>query len=171
MIMSESTQSKERVDITAKKIVAGWPKVGYDMENDAVRNFYSKYDGETKKRKSFFASKRLVDIFIFAMTLGKNAGIRKPYANKKDRRGGSIDIEYIATNPEYLWMMFAIAIEESNGALEIFHDPQTRIIDICEEYANYGINLLITMENDGTANDPDLGYENKINSLLKNLND
>ena len=167
--MSEFIQSKKKIDISAKKIVAGWPKVGYDGENDAIREFYSRASGKTKDRTSIFASKKLADIFIFAMTLGKNENIRIPYAKKSDRKD-SIDFEYIVTNPEYLWMMLAIAIEESNGDLEIFHDPQTRIINVCEEYANYGIQLLMAMEKKASGKDPHLGYEEKLDSLLKNLN-
>ena len=165
------SESGAKIDISARKFTAGWPKVGYNGENDAIRNFYSKYSGKTKDRTSLFAFKKLVDIFIFAMTLGKKANIRKSYERKSDRRE-SIDFEYIAQQPEYVWMMIAIAIEESNGNLDIFREPQTKIINICEEYANYGIELLIDMEErQNSTSDPHAGYEKKFNELLENLND
>ena len=164
------TEPKTKIDISARQLTAVWPKVGYDGEDDAIRNFYSKNIGKTKDRTSFFASKKLADIFIFAMTLGKNEGVRKPYEKKKDRKD-SIDFEYISQQPEYLWMMIAVAIEESDGDLGIFKDPQTRIIDVCEEYANYGIELLMNMEKESTATDPYAGYEKKFRELLSNLND
>ena len=164
------SESRTKVDISARKFTAGWPKVGYDGENDAIKNFYAKYSGKTKDRTSFFASKKLADIFIFAMTLGKKEGIKKPYEKKSDRKE-SIDFEYIAQQPEYVWMMIAIAIEESNGDLEIFRDPQTKIIKVCEEYANYGIELLINMEDQNKTSDPYAGYEKKFDELLENLND
>ncbi len=160
---------RTKVDISARKLTAGWPKVGYDGENDSVREFYSKFSGKTKDRTSFFASKRLADIFIFAMALGKKEGIRKPYEKKSYRRE-TIDFEYIAHQPEYLWMMIAIAIEESDGDLAIFQNPQTQIIDICEEYANYGIELLIELESKSSASDPYVGYEEKFEKLLDDSN-
>ncbi len=166
--MSEKTTRGTKIDISAKKIVAGWPKVGYDGNNEKIRSFYYREAGTTKDRKSLFVHKKLADVFIFAMTLGKRAGIKKPYANKKDRQD-SIDSEYIATRPEYVWMMIAIAIDESKGDLEIFSDPKTRIIDVCEEYANYGIELLIEMEQDASTSDPFSGYEKKFEDLLKEL--
>ena len=166
----EFTSSKTKIDISAKKIVAGWPKVGYNGANLEILNFYSREIGKTKDRHSLFAHKKLADIFIFSMTLGKKAGIKTPYEKKTDRKD-SIDIEYIANQPEYLWMMIAVAIEESKGDLEIFQDPKTKIIDVCEEYANYGIGLLIDMDRRASASDPYLGYEEKFAELLKKLND
>ena len=167
--MSEEIISKKKIDLSAKKIVAGWPNVGYDGENDDVRGFYARASGTTKNRTSMFAQKKLADIFIFAMTLGKNAGATQDYEKKSDRKD-SINMEYIANQPEYLWMMIAIAIEESDGNLEIFQEPR-EIIDICERYANYGIKLLMDMENQASVSDPYIGYEEKFGDLLQNLRD
>jgi len=162
-------QSKIKIDISAKKIVAGWPKVGYDGSNSKVLSFYTKTSRKIKTRTSMFEHKRLVDIFIFAMTLGKNAGIKKPYAKKSARRE-TLDMEYFATQPEHLWMMIAIAIEESNGDLTIFQYPKEKIIDVCEQYANYGIDLLMDMEEDASTSEPFLGYERKFEELLGEFN-
>ncbi len=164
------SESKTKIDISAKKLTAGWPKVGYDGENDKIRDFYSRASGKTKNRTSFFASKKLADIFIFSMALGKKENIKKPYDKKSDRKD-SIDFEYIAQNPDYLWMMIAIAIEESGGDLEIFRDPQTRIINVCEEYANHGIELLMDIESRNSASDRYAGYEERFKDLLEELND
>ena len=165
--MSQAT-SRKKIDISARKIAAGWPKVGYNGENDEVRDFYVRAAGKIKDRTSMFEHKKLADIFIFAMALGKKEGIRKPYPKKSDRRD-TIDMEYIAVQPEYLWMMIAVAIEESNGDLEIFQDPREKIINVCEEYANYGIELLIDMEKQASTSEPFLGYERKFEELLEKL--
>ena len=166
--MSKEISSQKKIDISAKKIVAGWPKVGYDGKNNKIQEFYSKTSGQTKSRTSLFSHKKLADIFIFAMTLGKHEGIKKPYSKKSDRKD-SIDMEYIASQPEYIWMMIAVAIDESNGDLEIFQDPKTKIIDVCEEYANYGIELLMNMESKASVSDPYFGYEEEFDKLLKDL--
>jgi|APSaa5957512535_1039671.scaffolds.fasta_scaffold03848_5 hypothetical protein len=163
--MSENPSSRNKVDLSAKKIVAGWPNVGYDAENDAIREFYAKSSGTVKSRTSMFAGKKLADIFIFAMTLGKNAGIKKEYDKKSDRKD-SINMEYIANQPEYLWMMIAIAMEESQGDLKLFQEPR-KIINICEQYANYGIELLMEMEGQASTSDPFSGYEEKFTELLE----
>ena len=166
--MSADAESKRKIDISARKLIAGWPKVGYDGENENIRNFYARMSGTIKDRKSFFVHKKLADVFIFALALGKNAGIKKPYEKKSDRRD-TIDMEYFASTPEYVWMMIATAIEESNGDLRIFEDPKTRIIDVCEQYANYGIQLLMDMERRASTSDPYIGYEEKFKDLLKQL--
>lgn len=166
--MSSEIKSKKKIDISAIKLTAGWPKVGYDKKDERVLQFYAKMSGTVADRKSFFARKKLADVFIFAMALGKNADIKKPYDNKGDRRD-TIDMEYIATTPEYVWMMIAIAIEESGGDLTIFDDPKTKIIDVCEQYANYGIQLLMDMEQRVNTSDPYIGYEEKFEELLDQL--
>ena len=167
-MMSTEAESKKKIDISAKKLTAGWPKVGYNGEDEDVRNFYARISGTIKDRKSFFVHKKLADVFIFALALGKHAGIKKPYEKKGDRRD-TIDMEYFASRPEYVWMMIATAIDESNGDLGIFEDPKSRIIDVCEQYANYGIQLLMDMEGRASASDPYIGYEEKFNDLLKQL--
>ena len=165
--MTPEIKSK-RIGTSVKKLTAGWPKVGYDGKDERVLNFYRRQSGTTKDRKSFFAQKKLADVFIFAMALGKNADIKKPYEHKGDRRD-TIDMEYFATRPEYVWMMIAIAIVESNGDLSIFEDPKAKIIDVCEQYANYGIRLLMDMEKCATVSDPHMGYEEKFEELLDQL--
>lgn len=168
--MSSKEESKQKISISAKKLVAGWPKVGYDKSDPRVFDFYRKMSGTVTDKKSLFRGKRLADVFIFAMALGKHAGIKKPYEKKNDRND-NIDIEYFATTPEYVWMLIAVAIEESNGDLNIFAEPKTKILDVCEQYANYGIGLLMDMEASATTSDPYYGYEEKFSELLKSKDD
>lgn len=166
-----STEPSKKYDLRdTKRILVGWPgKIGYDESDKKVLAFYAKLSGTTTSKTSMFAKKRLADIFIYAMALGKNAGIKQDYKNKSDRKD-SIDVEYFAQDPEYVWMMIATALEETNGDITIFEKPE-RIVQICEQYANYGIKLLIDMEEKATAKDQFIGYEEKFEDLLKNLND
>ena len=168
--MADDTPRK-RIDVSARQISATWPKVGYDSDyKKKIVEFYAKHTGKTKDRKSMFRGKKLADIFIYAMTLGKNAGLKRDYDKKADRRD-SIDMEYIAIHPDYLWMMIAIALEEAeeNGEdpLKIFENPREKIIGVCEQYANYGIDLLIKMDEGATVSDPYAAYEEKFSSLLE----
>ena len=164
----------QRIDLSAKKIVAGWPKVGYNQSDDRIRSFYTKYAGATRDMHSMFAGKRLADIFIYSMVLGKHAGITEDYAKKSDRKD-SIDIEYIAQRPEYIWMMLAIAVEEAwenkTDPLSTFENPRERILDVCERYANYGVRILMDMESRATTADPLTGYEKKFVEALTESND
>ena len=152
---------RSKIDLSAKKIAAGWPKVGYNGEDEQILGFYAKASGTVKSRTSMFAGKKLADIFIFAMALGKNAGIGQDYEKKSDRRD-NIDMEYIANQPEYLWMMIAVALEEAEKnkekeILKIFDNPKEKIIDVCERYANYGIRLLMNMEKRASSSDLYIG--------------
>ena len=168
-------ESKRKIDLSARKISAGWPKVGYDGdENNGVLQFYARGAGAKKDRKSMFHGKKLADIFIHAMALGKQVGLTGDY-NKKSDRKDSIDMEYIAINPEYLWMMISVALVEAekNGIdpLEIFENPRERIIDVCERYANYGIDLLMYMDKKATTSDPYAAFEEKFKETLEQMDD
>jgi hypothetical protein len=166
--MSEVTEKKSFDIRDTKRILLGWPnKIAYDGNIPEVVAFYSKASGETQRRKSFFESKKLTDIFIYAMCLGKHAGIPADYVKKDGKidRRATIDVEYFASQPEYVWMMIATALEDTKGNMDIFKDP-AKIVEICEKYANYGIHELIEMENDVSGDDPYRGYDKKLSELL-----
>ena len=165
-------ESEKKINLSSRQISAGWPKVGYDKGRDEVIGFYIKSEGATKKNTSFFEKKRLTDIFIHAMAIGKYAGITKEYDKKSDRKD-TIDMEYIAGTPEYLWMMISIALVEAKkndeDPLEIFEDPRNKILAVCERYANYGINLLINQDKEATSDNPFSGYERKFEQILDDM--
>ena len=169
-----SNESNKKIDLSAKKISAGWPKVGYDGDDKKKAiTFYARETGATKKRSSLFAKKKLADIFIHAMALGRYAEIPQEYDRTSDRKD-TIDMEYIAGTPEYLWMMISIALVEAKKRgeepLSIFDDPRTKILKVCEEYANYGINLLIELDEAASTLDPFSGYETKFGNVLEDMN-
>lgn len=162
-----SQQERSKIDLSVGKMSANWPKVGYP---ESAKSFYNKQEGQVKDKDSMFSGKKLADIFIFSMVLGKNAGLMKEYEKKADRND-NIDFEYIARNPDYVWLMISIAIEEAikkgEDALEIFAQPKEKIIDVCEKYANFGIKLLIDLDNKASAADPLIGYEELMEELLE----
>ena len=172
--MSESPKKFDIKD--TKRILLGWPpKIAYDGNNDAVVAFYSKASGQTQERTSFFKGKKLTSIFIYAMCLGKRKGLYNDYEKKDGKidRRATIDVEYFASQPEYVWMMIATAFDhaknvdgmDSNQLLELFDNP-TKIVQICEKYANYGIHELMNMNDKASVGDPYRGYDEKLNELL-----
>lgn len=167
-------ESKKKIDISARRISAGWPKVGYDGdEKKDIAGFYARNKGATKSRTSLFAKKKLADIFIHAMALGRYKEIPQEYDKASDRKD-SIDMEYIANTPEYMWMMISIALVEAekNGEdpLAIFDEPRTKILDVCERYANYGVKLLMDIDAEASISDPFSGYEKKFEKILEDMN-
>ena len=172
--MSESPKKFDIKD--TKRILLGWPpKIAYDGNNDTVVSFYSKASGQTQERTSFFKGKKLTSIFIYAMCLGKRKGLYSEYEKKDGKidRRATIDVEYFASQPEYVWMMIATAFDhaknvegmDSNQLLELFDNP-TKIVQICEKYANYGIHELMNMNDKASVGDPYRGYDDKLNELL-----
>lgn len=172
--MSESPKKFDIKD--TKRILLGWPpKIAYDGNNDQVVEFYSKASGQTQERTSFFKGKKLTSIFIYAMCLGKRKGLYNDYEKKDGKidRRATIDVEYFASQPEYVWMMIATAFDhaknvdgmDSNQLLELFDNP-AKIVEICEKYANYGIHELMDMNDKASVGDPYRGYDEKLNELL-----
>jgi len=149
-------------------------KVAYDGARPDVRTFYDKVVGQKGVRSGFFEGKKLTDIFIYAMCLGKFQNESLDFeidkvTGKKDRRA-TIDLEYFANQPEYVWMMVAVALDETkdskgNPTMDIFKEPK-KIIEICEKYANGGIGDLITMAANVSGDDQFRGYAIKLRELI-----
>ena len=157
----------KKIDSDTKKVLVDWPAIGYDSSDQEVAEFYSKAEGTVKERNSIFYKKKLTDIFIYAMVLGKHAGLKEPYLEKGKGRKDSINSEYFADEPRYVWMMNAIALEETNGDLDILLPENARqIVDICEAYANHGIHQLIEIEKTSAGASGFRGYEDMISELL-----
>lgn len=162
---------ENKIDIDAKKILVTWPAIGYDSDDKDVREFYSKADGTVTSRNSVWYKKKLTDIFAMAMLLGKKDGLTEPYLKngEGDGRKPSIDSVYFADSPKYVWLMMAIALEETNFDLTILDQtPESgrKIVDICEKYANHGIHELINIEKESKSAGSFLGYERKLRDLL-----
>ena len=175
--MIEMSDEENRIDVRdVSKFLATFGvgcKVAYDGAREDVAEFYNKVSGQKGKRGSFFEGKKLTDIFIYSMCLGKfefgQLEFQKNKAGKLDIRK-NIDLEYFNNQPEYVWMMVAIALDETrdkNGkpTMDIFKEPK-KIIDICEKYANGGIGELIRIAEDFGSDDMFRGYAKKLRELI-----
>ena len=164
---------QEQTDLDVKGMLAHWPSIGYDSDVDDVAAFYAKADGQTRNHNSFFYGKKLTDIFIFSMLLGKKAGVTEDYVNKGKGRKSTIDALRFADNPNYVWMILAVAIDEisknqpERDITEIVKPENAKeVIDICEKYANHGIHELIEIN----SKEGFLGYEKLFEKLLEEKN-
>ena len=172
-----SNEPEKRIDVRdVRRFLLGFGevKVAYDGVRQNVRNFYDNVVGATGTRGGFFEGMKATDIFIYAMCLGKLQGESLPFekdtVTKKTDERRTIDLKHFANQPEYVWMMVAVALEEtkdSNGnpTMEIFKEPK-KIIGICEGYANAGIGDLIKMAESGGTDDQFRGYLLKLRELI-----
>ena len=165
-----SKQGK-KINLDVKEMLVHWPAVGYDAHenNSEVRDFYAKMEGVVSDKFGFFAKKKLTDIFIFAMLLGKHEGLTEDYIENKKGRKSSINAIYFADNPNYVWMMIAVALDHvskndpKRDVTElVLPENSKEIVEICEKYANHGIHELIRMHKEEGV----LGYENKLRELV-----
>ena len=175
MVVSEEEKRIDVRDVSSFLSTFGEIKVAYDGARQDVRNFYSKIEGQKSQRGTFFEAKKLTDIFIYAMCLGKFENQKLPFeidpVTKKIDRRATIDLKYFASQPEYVWMMVAVALEETkdsqgNPTMDIFKEPR-KIIEICEQYANGGIADLIAMSRDVSPDDQFRGYAKKLRDLIE----
>ena len=151
----------------------GTLKVAYDGNIPGCSDFYSKFKGGTRDRTSFFAGATDKDIFIYAMCIGKNKGLKEDFVkgeNGKIDKKDHIDMEYFKRDPEYLWMMLATALTETKDpesgepTLDAF-EPKN-VLKICQEYANAGIHELMKMEATTGRTDPFKAYDEKLVEVL-----
>ena len=172
-----SNEPEKRIDVRdVRRFLLGFGevKVAYDGVRQDVRNFYDNIKGATGTRGGFFEGKKATDIFIYAMCLGKfefgQLEVQKNKEGKLDIRR-NIDLEYFSNQPEYVWIMVAIALDETrdkNGkpTMDIFKEPR-KITDICEKYANGGIGELIRIAGDVSTDDLFRGYAKKLRELIE----
>ena len=154
-------------DIT-QTIVLDWPNIGYNEKDDRIKKFYSQQIGATTDRNSIFYKKQQTDIFIAAMALGKKAGHKKDFSDWK--KASNIPKEVMGRNSTYVWMMIAVALEETDGDHTIF-EQGNKIVEICEQYANYGIRELMEIDSQASADDPLRGVETEFQELLDEIAD
>ena len=168
--LCKMVEQEKQIDLDVRGMLAHWPSVGYDSDVPDVAAFYAKVDGQTQNPNSFFYGKKLTDIFIFSVLLGREEGVTEDYVNKGKGRKSTIDGLRFADNPNYVWMMLAVAIDEiskkepTRDLTEIVNPENAReVIDICEKYANHGIHELIEIN----SKEGFLGYEKLFETLLE----
>ena len=130
--------------------------MSYDKANDEAAKFYDiTSDGSAiGADTSIFYKRRQIDIFLLAMAIGF---ARK---NRKKVTRPSMSIRRDALREKEVWMMCSVALAEE-GRLEVLADPP-RVVRICEEYANGGINELIKMDKSVRESEK---YEDSISRL------
>ena len=125
-------------------LVSNWPEhISYDKSKEDVVNYYDKSQkGYTSKKHSFFYNKRNLDIFTYAMAIGKHYNEKLEVKNKSN----SLPADSLKENE--IWMMISVVFSEPNVDIKILSDGK-EIVKICEQYANAGIEKLIDMDKNG----------------------
>lgn len=143
----------------AMHLQSDWPHdMSYDKENAEAARFYGVSGGEgaVGDDTSIFHKKRQVDIFLLAMSIGHAKKIRKKVARP------SMSIRRDALTEKEVWIMCSAALA-AEERLEVLADP-ARVVRICEEYANGGIDELMKMDKAGRGSEK---YEDSIDMLAR----
>lgn len=143
----------------AMQLQSDWPHdMSYDKDNDEAAKFYGVSGGEgaVGDDTSIFHKKRQVDIFLLAMSIGHAKKISKKVARP------SMSIRRDALTEKETWLMCSVALD-AEKRLEVLADP-ARIVRICEEYANGGIDELMRMDKSGRGSEK---YEDSIERLAR----
>lgn len=128
-------------------ITGNWPKnLSYEGEDTAsgnrIKNYFSSGNGAHKKKESFFYDKTALDIFLMAMSVGKDLGVR----TKLKKKQANLPTKTLSENQ--IWAMISVVLSEENSNLETLEDGNA-IFTICEEYANGGIETVMDWDESG----------------------
>lgn len=140
----------------SRRLQADWPvNMSYDKDNNEVDQFYNITSGKIRERSSIFHEKRQIDIFLLAMAIGKSMGARVPI------KKASMSIRCDAIREDEVWMMCSVALSDENN-LDVLADG-SKVVHICEEYANAGIGTLIALDRETGDTEP---YEEFLEQFL-----
>lgn len=141
-----------------KRMTAEWPEyISYDIEEVDVGEYYSVDTGAVTQRRSMFYNKRLIDIFLCAMSIGCKLKRRKPIKKRKKT------IPKDSFQEDEIWVMIATALSEEID-LGMLEDSKV-VVSVCEEYANGGIKHLMRIDR-RFAEDGQLGFEEELKKLI-----
>ena len=145
----------------SRQLQADWPNhMSYDKSNSDVDKFYSYTNGVIMEQESVFYKKRQIDIFLLAMAIGKEQN------NRVKVKKPSQTIRCDALHEEEVWLMCSVVLAEEGTDLDVLADPP-RLIRICEEYANGGIEYLMQLEKQTDLNNKQ--YEESLERAIENL--
>ena len=134
-----------------------WPDVAYDKGD---MEFYSKLVAEDSS--SIFKKKERVDVFMYALALGFDAGKRLPLIKK------AANLNPSAISGEERWLMRSIAVTDTED-LNVIKDHK-EVVKIAEEYANAGIIILRDMiKNSTLESEKDVEFQTKLYDKIKEL--
>jgi hypothetical protein len=146
-----------------RKLVSNWPQyISYENSDPTISKFYDEALGAVTNENSIFHKKRLLEIFIFSMAIGKFEGMKMEL--KKKSRSMPTD----ALKAEEIWLMTAVALAEPGSNIDILTKP-SEIVNICEQYANAGIQVLMSLDKDTITSDPLGMYEDHFKKLVDSI--
>ena len=137
---------------------ADWPEyLSYDKAVSGLEEFYSMVHGTITEKSSIFYHKRQAEIFLLALAMGIDMGERKKLAKPSQTIRCNTLLE------KEVWMMCSVALAEER-TLDVLANP-SKMIRICEEYANGGIKTLMSlnMRSGSSISEP---YEENLEGLL-----
>ncbi len=134
-----------------------FPDVAYDKGD---QEFYSSLVAEDSS--SIFKKKERVDVFMYAMALGFNAGKRLPLVKRVPNLNPS------AISGEERWLMRSIAVTDTED-LNVIKDHK-KVIEIAEEYANAGIHIIRDMiKNSTLESEKEVEFQSKLYAKIKEM--
>jgi hypothetical protein len=69
-----------------RKLVSNWPQnISYENSDPTISRFYDESHGAVNTENSIFHKKRLLDIFLFAMAIGKYEGMKMELKKNPDQ--------------------------------------------------------------------------------------
>lgn len=155
----------------ATELISNWPEsISYPSGSDEnwgkVAIFYSTKNGAISQEGSLFYRKdertRLLDIFMMAMSIGKNRDIFLPWEELKGVKAQP-NMPKSALREHEIWLMTSVAISHTKST-NVVNDPK-QIVSICEGYANGGISLLMSWDSKKNIEE----YEKELLDLIKKL--
>jgi len=145
-----------------KRLITYWPEyLSYETSDKQINEYYSNEKGAITRPVSFFHKKKLSDIFLYAMSIGKELEERTPLKQRSN------SIPKTAFHEDEVWLMIATVMSVQPANLHMLENENAReIAKICEEYANAGIHKLITLDMH-TAGDKLRPFEQDFKKLLE----
>jgi hypothetical protein len=156
--MSESSNYKR-----VRKLTYDWEKYfAYDSSDTEVEEFFSKDkpNSAVNDENSIFYKKILWDVFVYAMAVGRYIGTPKPFT----RKTGTIPIEF--AKEHHVVAILGVVFSINDIDLSILKQPK-EIRNICESYANAGVEKLIEFKKTREHNNPLSEYESEFLKFLK----
>lgn len=140
-----------------KRMTAYWPRhISYDKADEDIKAYYSEDAGAVTRPRSMFYDKRLIDIFLCAMSVGRKLDRQVPLKKPSN------SIPKDSFQEDEIWMMVAAAMSAKTD-LNNLGDPRA-VTSICEKYANGGIKHLMRI--DGRYEDGQLGFAEEIEKMI-----
>ena len=155
-----------------RKIIADWNEYwSYDAGDETKKNFFAKgvEKGVVDDRNSMFYKKIQWDVFLYSMAIGKHLemkeggkGGRKPLSKRAD----AMPVKYLKI--EQISTILGVVFSLDDVDLSILNNPR-EIRNICEEYANAGVEELIRMEKTKDSDNPLSEYEKNMRQFLDKI--